>query len=253
MQDAVTILGLGYVGFPTAMHFAESGVKVYGFDVNEKLIEKLKEGQIPYVEMKKEYELERYLKEGLFVPTEDLKGAMEKSKYILIIVPTPVKPDKTPDLRYVINAGELVYPHLKPGHLVVLESTVYPGVTEEVLKPILEKSGLRTPEDFGLAYAPERYNPGDPEHTIENIARIVGGITPQWAEEAKRLYDRIIKKGVTVVKDIKTAEVIGVVEGICGWGDPFWLGLPGEEGNPFERVPLERGGLVYGTELKECS
>ena len=214
MQDAVTILGLGYVGFPTAMHFAESGVKVYGFDVNEKLIEKLKEGQIPYVEMKKEYELKRYLKEGLFVPTEDLKGAMEESRYILIIVPTPVKPDKTPDLRYVINAGELVYPHLKQGHLVVLESTVYPGVTEEVLKPILEKSGLRTPEDFGLAYAPERYNPGDPEHTIENIARIVGGITPQWAEEAKRLYDRIIKKGVTVVKDIKTAEAAKVIENI---------------------------------------
>ncbi|MCD6111485.1 MAG: nucleotide sugar dehydrogenase, partial [Thermoplasmata archaeon] len=79
MEDAVTILGLGYVGFPTAMHFAESGVKVYGFDVNEKLIEKLKEGQIPYVEMKKEYELKRYLKEGLFVPTEDLKVAMEDS------------------------------------------------------------------------------------------------------------------------------------------------------------------------------
>jgi len=99
-----------------------------------------------------------------------------------------------------------------PGKLVVLESTVYPGVTEDVLKPILEQGGLRAGQDFGLAYCPERYNPGDPEHTIEQVARIAGAITPAWGELTRALYQKIIKKPVNVVKDIKTAEAAKVIE-----------------------------------------
>ena len=111
-----------------------------------------------------------------------------------MIVPTPITESKDPDLSHIISAGEEVLKGLDKGKLVVLESTVYPGVTEETLQPILESSGLKAGEDFGLAYCPERYNPGDEGHTIENVARVVGGITPEWAEITRDCTSLLLKK-----------------------------------------------------------
>ena len=125
--------------------------------------------------------MKQIIKEGNFIPTNDIKFAMDNSEFILVVVPTPIKEDHTPDLGCVMSAGELISPHLRKGHIVILESTVYPGVTEDVLKPILDRSGLKTPEDYGLAYVPERVNPGDSEHSVSKVARIVGANTPELA------------------------------------------------------------------------
>ncbi|MDX9798694.1 MAG: nucleotide sugar dehydrogenase, partial [Bacteroidales bacterium] len=146
--------------------------------------------------------------------TTNTKDAVSKSDVSILIVPTPITKDKEPDLSYVGSAGFEVKEGLRKGHLIILESTVYPGVTEEVLQPILESTGLKAGIDFGIAYCPERYNPGDSEHTIENVRRIVGGINDEWGEITKDLYAHVIKAGVTKVRDIKTAEAAKVIENI---------------------------------------
>jgi nucleotide sugar dehydrogenase len=139
--------------------------------------------------------------------------ATRESDVIIITVPTPITPDKRPDLSFITSAGHAIAQGLVRGSLVVLESTVYPGVVDEVLKPILEASGLTAGVDFGLAYCPERYNPGDADHNIRDVVRIVGGITPEWAEVTAQLY-KSNAKDVVVVKDIKTAEAAKVIENI---------------------------------------
>ena len=116
------------------------------------------------------------------------------------------------DIKPIISSGIEIGKGLTKGKLVILESTVYPGVTEETLKPLLEKSGLKAGEDFGLAYCPERYNPGDEKHGIENVSRVLGGINPQWAEITRELYQIIINKNVKVLRNIKTAEAAKVIE-----------------------------------------
>lgn len=213
-EARICIIGLGYVGLPTAVHFAERGFKVIGADVRKDVVEMLNKGKCHLKDLNIEEKVAKVVAQKMLKATEDVPEAVKESDVILIIVPTPVREDKQPDLSYLTSAGEFVSVGMgkEKGRLVVLESTVYPGVTEEVLKPILEKNGLKAGEDFGLAYCPERYNPGDPEHTIEKVARIVGGITPQWAETTRELYKKIIKKEVTVVKNIKTAEAAKVIE-----------------------------------------
>jgi nucleotide sugar dehydrogenase len=145
--------------------------------------------------------------------TTDTEKVTIKSDAILIIVPTPVTPDKRPDLRPVISAGEDISKGLSENKLIVLESMVYPGVTEEILKPIMEKNGLKAGVDFWLAHCPERYNPGDGKNTISDVVRVVGAITPTGCEITKKLYDNIVKE-IHPVKDIKTAEASKVIENI---------------------------------------
>jgi nucleotide sugar dehydrogenase len=140
--------------------------------------------------------------------TTDAKEATKNSDVIVITVPTPVTPVKKPDLSFIISAGR---EGLGYGKLVVLESTVYPGVTDEVLKPVLEESGLKAGTDFGLSYCPERYNHGDAAHGILDVVRIVGGITPHWTEITAELYKNNAKDVVTI-KDIKTAKAAKVIE-----------------------------------------
>ena len=208
----ICIVGLGYVGLPTAIFFAEKGFKVTGVARNEKNITKINNGISTIGELNLDSRLYEVVKEKRLVATSDLKMATMDSDIIISIVPTPVDEFKDPDLTPIISSGKEIAKGLSKDKLIILESTVYPGVTEECLQPILEESGLKAGEDFGLAYCPERYNPGDEEHVIEKVSRVVGGITPEWAEITRELYQIIIDEDIKVLKNIKTAEAAKVIE-----------------------------------------
>lgn len=210
----ICIIGMGYVGLPTAIHFCEQGFNVIGVDIDEEKVSNLSKALQPTDDTDLRERLKKALEEEKLKITVDFSTSIESSDIILVIVPTPITKTKDPDLSYVISASEEIAKNLKKEHLIILESTTFPGTTEEVVKPILEKSGLKADRDFGLAYCPERYNPGDKEHTIEQVSRIVGGISLKWANIAKELYQIIIHGEVIVVEDIKTAEAAKVIENI---------------------------------------
>ena len=208
----ICIVGLGYVGLPTAIFFAEKGFSVTGVEINEKNLKKIDQGISPIGELNLDSRLAKVINNKKLLTTSNVKWATQVSDIIISIVPTPIDEFKDPDLTPIISSGIEISKGLSKGKLVILESTVYPGVTEETLQPILEKSGFKAGEDFGLAYCPERYNPGDEEHGIANVSRVLGGITPQWAEITRELYQIIINKNVKVLRNIKTAEAAKVIE-----------------------------------------
>jgi nucleotide sugar dehydrogenase len=210
----IGVIGLGYVGLPTAVIFAEKGFEVTGVDRKDAVVKKLNSGGCHLVDLDLDERVRAVIESGKLKATTNTAGAVKKSDAVLIIVPTPVTEEKKPDLECIISASEEVSRGLKGGQLIVLESTVYPGVTEEVVQPILERTGLAAGKDFGLAYCPERYNPGDAKHTIDSVARIVGGITPEWGGVARKLYQSVVLTEVRQVKDIKTAEAAKVIENI---------------------------------------
>ena len=210
----ISIIGLGYVGLPTAVYFAEKGFKVYGVDKIVRIVNGLSKGVSHLNELGLDERIRKVVDQSKFHCTNDTIEAVSNSDIVLIIVPTPITKDKEPDLSYVVSAAEDISKSLKKGQLIVLESTVYPGVTDDIVKPILESSGLKAGVDFGLAYCPERYNPGDTKHTIDNVNRVVGGITREWAEVTKDVYSYVIKAEIDTVSDIKTAEAAKVIENI---------------------------------------
>lgn len=154
---------------------------------------------------------------------------------------------KDPDLSYIISAGREISKGLQRNKLVILESTVYPGVTEEILQPILESSGLKAGSDFGLAYCPERYNPGDENHTIQNVSRLVGGITPEWAEITRKLYQTIIKEEIKVLKNIKTTEAAKVIENTQR---DLNIALMNELAMIFEKLDIDIMEVIEGASTK---
>ncbi len=209
----ISVFGMGYVGLPTALHFAAAGFNVMGVDIDTDMVNRLNKG-VPHL---KELKLENVLKDALknkrFYATTDGIEATEKAEVILICVPTPVDEAKTPDLMHVTSASAAIAKGLSKNKLVVLESTVYPGCCEEIVKPILEKEGLKAGEDFGLAHVPERYNPGDVEHTLEKVVRVIGAISEEWAGITAKVYKTIVPK-VFVVRDLKTAEAAKIIENV---------------------------------------
>ena len=206
-QKALSVVGLGYVGMPIAVAFAKKGVHVIGFDLNEAKINLYKEGLDPTKEVGDEE-----ISKSTVDFTADENRLKEASFYI-VAVPTPVNTDHTPDLTPVINASEIVGRHLSKGSIVVYESTVYPGVTEDICIPILENgSGLRCGVDFKVGYSPERINPGDRVHRLENIRKVVSGMDEESLAEIKNIYDLVIEAGTVPVSNIKTAEAVKVVE-----------------------------------------
>ncbi|KYC47095.1 MAG: UDP-N-acetyl-D-mannosamine dehydrogenase [Candidatus Methanofastidiosum methylothiophilum] len=210
----ISIIGLGYVGLPTAVYFAEKGFKVYGVDKLVRIVNGLNKGVSHLNELGLDERIKEVVDQNKFHCTNNTIDAVSNSDIVLIIVPTPITKDKEPDLSYVVSAAEDISKSLKKGQLIVLESTVYPGVTDDIVKPILESSGLKAGVDFGLAYCPERYNPGDTKHTIDNVNRVVGGITREWADITKEVYSHVIKAQIDTVSDIKTAEAAKVIENI---------------------------------------
>lgn len=242
----ICIVGLGYVGLPTAVNFAEKGFTVIGADMKAPIIDLLNKGGCHLKDLDLDERVKKVVEAKKFSATTDTAEATRKSDIILIIVPTPVTSDKRPDLLPVIGAGEDIAKGLGKNKLVVLESTVYPGVTEDVLKPILEKSGMKAGVDFGLAHCPERYNPGDSKHTISDVVRVVGGITPEWTDITAQIYRNIVKD-VYPVKDIKTAEAAKVIENIQR---DLNIALMNELALIFERMDIDIMDVIKAASTK---
>ena len=206
-EESLSVVGLGYVGMPLAVAFAAKGLNVIGFDLNEKKINLYKSGIDPTKEVGDEA-----IRSTTIYFTPDEKD-LRKAKFHIVAVPTPVNTDHTPDLTPVIGASKIVGRNLTKGSIVVFESTVYPGCTEDVCIPVLEKeSGLKCGVDFKIGYSPERINPGDKVHRLENIHKIVSGMDKESLDEIKNIYDIVIEVGTHPVSNIKTAEAVKVVE-----------------------------------------
>ncbi|EKQ54504.1 MAG: nucleotide sugar dehydrogenase [Methanobacterium sp. Maddingley MBC34] len=246
-EAKICVVGLGYVGLPTAIFFAEQGFDVIGVARNKKNIALINQGVSNIGELGLDGRLSKVVNEKKLVATSNLTEATQKTDIILLIVPTPVTKSKNPDLSHIESAGEQVAAGLGKGKLVVLESTVYPGVTEETLQPILESSSLKAGEDFGLAYCPERYNPGDDEHSIEKVARVVGGITPEWAEMTRELYQFIIDEDIKVLRNIKTAEAAKVIENTQR---DLNIALVNELAMIFEKIGIDVMEVIDGASTK---
>lgn len=205
-EEKLALVGLGYVGMPIAVEFAKH-VKVIGFNHNPRRIEQYKAGIDPTNEVGNE---------AIAVTTVDFTSDEKKlseAKFIIVAVPTPVRDDHMPDLEPVENASRIVGRNMVPGTIVCYESTVYPGVTEDVCVPILEKeSGLKCGADFKVAYSPERINPGDKEHRLVNIKKIVSGMDAETLDTVARVYEIVVEAGVHRAPNIKTAEAAKVIE-----------------------------------------
>lgn len=204
-KEKLALVGLGYVGMPIAVEFAKH-INVIGFDINKKRIEEYRNG------IDSTNEVGEAIKNTTVDFTAD-SARLKEAKFIIVAVPTPVNDDTTPDLRPVEGASRTVGQNITPGTIVVFESTVYPGVTEDICVPIIEKeSGLKCGIDWKIGYSPERINPGDRVHTLTNIRKIVSGMDEESATEIKKVYDIVIKAGTVPVSTIKTAEAVKVVE-----------------------------------------
>ena len=204
-KEKLALVGLGYVGMPIAVEFAKH-INVIGFDINKKRIQEYQNG------IDATNEVGEAIKNTTVEFTADAKKLRE-AKFIVVAVPTPVNPDTSPDLRPVEGASKVVGQNLTRGTIVVFESTVYPGVTEEICIPIIEReSGLQCGKDWKIGYSPERINPGDRVHTLTNTRKIVSGMDEESALEIKKVYDIVIKAGTFPVSTIKTAEAVKVVE-----------------------------------------
>jgi UDP-N-acetyl-D-galactosamine dehydrogenase len=204
-EEKLALVGLGYVGMPIAVEFAKH-ISVIGFDINEKRINEYKNG------IDSTNEVGEAIKDTKVEFTAD-PSKLKEAKFIVVAVPTPVNEDNTPDLRPVEGASRTVGQNISAGTIVVFESTVYPGVTEDICVPIIEKeSGLKCGVDWKIGYSPERINPGDRVHTLTNIRKVVSGMDEESANEIKKVYDIVIKAGTFPVSNIKTAEAVKVVE-----------------------------------------
>lgn len=206
-EEYLSLIGLGYVGMPIAVEFAKRGVKVIGFDLNAKKIETYKEGKDPTGEVGDEV-----IKKSSVYFTSNEKD-LRKAKFHIVAVPTPVNNDHTPDLSPVEGASRILGRNLSKGSIVVYESTVYPGVTEDICVPILEKeSGLKCGVDFKVGYSPERINPGDKVHRLSTITKIVSGMDKETLEEVANVYSIVVDAGVYKAESIKVAEAAKVIE-----------------------------------------
>ena len=205
-EEKISLVGLGYVGMPIAVAFARK-VKVVGFDLNEAKINLYKSGIDPTREVGDEV-----IKETTVEFTAD-PAKLKEAKFHIVAVPTPVNDDHTPDLTPVEGASRLLGQNLTKGSIVVFESTVYPGVTEDVCVPILEKeSGLKCGVDFKIGYSPERINPGDKVHRLETITKIVSGMDEETLDEVAKVYELVVEAGVHRAESIKVAEAAKVIE-----------------------------------------
>lgn len=205
-QEKIALVGLGYVGMPIAVEFSKH-VNTIGFDINVKKVESYLQGIDPTKEVGDEE-----IKKSKVEWTYDEKK-LQEAKFIIVAVPTPVKDDATPDLNPIISSSKIVGRNIRKGSIVVYESTVYPGVTEEICVPILEEeSGLKCGVDFKVGYSPERINPGDKVHRLTTIRKIVSGMDEESLDEIAKVYEIVVEAGVYRAQSIKVAEAAKVIE-----------------------------------------
>lgn len=240
-KEKIAVIGLGYVGMPLAIEFAKK-VKVLGFDLNDRKIDLYKKGidstnEVGNIEIK-----------NTTVEFSTDASKLYEAGFHIVAVPTPVNQDKTPNLMPVENASKILGQNLKKGSIVVFESTVYPGVTEDVCIPVLEKeSGLKCGKDFKVGYSPERINPGDKVHTLKNIKKIVSGMDKETLEEIQNIYNLIIEAGTYPVSTIKTAEAIKVVENSQR---DINIAFMNELAMVFDRMNIDTNEVVDGMNTK---
>ena len=238
----ISLVGLGYVGMPLAVAFAAKGVKVIGFNRNQHRIDLYKTGIDPTHEVGDEV-----ISKTTVDFTAD-ETRLREASFHIVAVPTPINQDHTPDLEPVENASRIVGRNLTKGSIVVYESTVYPGVTEDVCVPILEReSGLKCGVDFKVGYSPERINPGDKVHRLENIKKIVSGMDAETLEEIKNIYDIVIEVGTYPVSTIKTAEAVKVVENSQR---DINIAFMNELAMVFDRMGIDTAEVIEGMNTK---
>lgn len=241
-EEKLSLIGLGYVGMPIAVAFAAKGIDVIGFDLNKEKIKLYQSGVDPTKEVGDEV-----IANSTVDFTAD-ETRLREAKFHIVAVPTPVNTDHTPDLTPVIGASRIIGRNLTKGSIVVYESTVYPGVTEDVCVPILEEeSGLKCGVDFKVGYSPERINPGDKVHRLENITKIVSGMDRESLEEIKNVYDIVIEVGTYPVSTIKTAEAIKVVENSQR---DINIAFMNELAMVFDRMGIDTNEVVDGMNTK---
>ena len=240
-EEKLSLIGLGYVGLPIAVAFARK-LKVIGFDLNSEKIRLYQSHKDPTREVGDET-----LKTTTIDFTDD-PARLREAKFHIVAVPTPVNQDKTPDLSPIEGASRILGQNLTPGSIVVFESTVYPGVTEDFCVPILEaESGLKCGVDFKVGYSPERINPGDKVHTLTKIRKIVSGMDEQSLGEIKSVYDLVIEAGTHPVSTIRTAEAIKVVENSQR---DINIAFMNELAMVFDRMGIDTNEVVDGMNTK---
>ena len=240
-KEKLALVGLGYVGMPIAVAFAKK-VDVIGFDTNSRKIALYKSGVDPTREVGDEAIARTS------VDFTDDETRLREARFLIVAVPTPVNQDKTPDLTPVIGASRVIGRNLTKGAIVVYESTVYPGVTEDICVPILEEaSGLRCGVDFKVGYSPERINPGDRVHRLENIRKIVSGMDEESLTEIQSVYDLVIEVGTHPVSSIKTAEAVKVVENSQR---DINIAFMNELAMVFDRMGIDTNEVVDGMNTK---
>lgn len=211
----IGVIGLGYVGLPTAIGFHDSGFKIWGVDVSKRTVSMILQGENPTGDPDVDH----------IVPSPDSarweittssSEAVPHCDVVLVTVPTPITPDLKPDLSYVEAAGRAVFSSIQPGSntIVVLESTVYPGVTSQIWVPIIEELGLKVGEDVEIAYCPERFNPGDSAHGVRKVARVIGCSNPEVGEKLVNLYSKLTSEDVRYVGKLEVAEAAKVIENV---------------------------------------
>jgi UDP-N-acetyl-D-glucosamine dehydrogenase len=205
----VGTLGLGYVGLPLSVEFAAAGLAVTGFELSTDKVQAIARGD-SYVQDVPSERLRGLVREGRFKATSDVRE-LAACDAIIICVPTPLSKTKDPDLSMVVEAAKAIAAHLRPGQLVVLESTTYPGTTEELILPLLEERGLKVGQSFFLAFSPERVDPGNPEFKTRNTPKIIGGVTPACTEVAQALYSKAIER-ILPVSSTRAAEMVKLLE-----------------------------------------
>lgn len=241
-EEKLALVGLGYVGMPIAVAFAKKGLDVIGFDLNNEKIDLYKSGVDPTKEVGDEV-----IKNTTLDFTAD-ETRLKEAKFIIVAVPTPVNTDHTPDLSPVISASRIIGRNLSKDTIVVYESTVYPGCTQDVCVPILEEeSGLKCGKEFKIGYSPERINPGDKVHRLENIRKIVSGCDDESLQEIKKVYDIVIEVGTYPVSNMRTAEAIKVVENSQR---DINIAFMNELAMVFDRMDIDTNEVVDGMNTK---
>jgi UDP-N-acetyl-D-glucosamine dehydrogenase len=210
-EATVGVVGLGYVGLPLVLEFVKERFTTIGFDIDPKKVEKLNRGE-SYIKHISAERVKEAVENNLFRATADF-SELSDVDCILVCVPTPLNKHREPDISYIVQTSETISKYLRKGQLVVLESSTFPGTTEEVMKPILEQSGLKGHQDFYIAFSPEREDPNNPKYSTRTIPKVVGANSPESLEVAKALYDKVIVKTVPVSSS-QAAEATKLLENI---------------------------------------
>jgi len=241
-KQKVCVIGLGYVGLPLAIRAAERGFDVYGLDTDRKKIKMINSGQSPFAD---DYVSDRIAKSKVKATAD--KKIIKKADIVLICVPTPVDEKFYPILDPVINASKAVAQNLKKGALVVLESTVNPGVSEEIVKPIFEKEGLKVGRDVFIAHCPERINPGDLKWDVTNIPRVIGSFDRIGLAKAKKFYEKIIDAQIMPMGSIREAEAVKIMEN--SFRD-INIAFVNELAKSFDKMDIDITNVIRGASTK---